>query len=123
MKRMLLLSSAIAILLAIATPARAESWIIGSGGDKILGTIQTISNQRYFVSCPAGIRVSLAKYQVRVIDAPNQHCHYPIHLDSVMPSDDSEDDSANQQAEKAERDHIRKILEAYGYKPPDSDLR
>jgi hypothetical protein len=123
MKRMLLFSVAIAILMAIPTPARAESWMIGSGGDKVLGTMQTIGNQRYFVSCPAGIRVSLAKFQVRVIDAPNQHCHYPISLNSAMSSDDSDVDSAEQQAEKAEREHIRKILEAYGYKPSDSDLR
>lgn len=123
MKRMRLLTSAIAILLAIPTLARAESWIIGSGGDKVLGTTQRIGNQTYFVSCPAGIRVSLAKFQVRVIDAPNQHCHYPISLDSAMSSDDSDNDSASQQAEKAERDHIRKILADYGYKPSDSDLR
>jgi hypothetical protein len=123
MKRMLLFTSAIAILLAITTPARAESWMIGSGGDKVLGTMQRIGNQTYFVSCPAGIRVSLAQFQVRVIDAPNQHCHYPMHLDSAMSSDDSDDDSAARQAEKAERDHIRRILEAYGYKPSDADLR
>jgi hypothetical protein len=123
MKRMLLLSIAIAILLAIPTPAHGESWMIGAGSDKVLGTMQTIGNQRYFVSCPAGIRVSLAKFQVRVIDAPNQHCHYPAGVDSGMSTDDPGDDSASQQAEKAERDRIRKILEAYGYKPSDSDLR
>jgi hypothetical protein len=131
MKRMLL--SLIAIVLLLATPlaahaAAAEGFLVGKNGDRYAGRLVWKGNEKFFVYCDSGVKFSLTKFPMNVVDAPHGACPRQGHVDDAegdVPANSPEARKAEAEAEnarRAARAKIRKVLEASGYTVAESDL-
>jgi len=129
MKRMLLSLLAVVFLLATTTAASTpEGFLVGKNGDRYPGKVVWKGSEKFFEYCPSGVRFSLTKYPMNVVDAPRGACPSSAHLDEAdedIPANSPEARKAEAEAEKARqaaRRQIRKVLEERGYTVAEPDL-
>ncbi|MGD0893897.1 MAG: hypothetical protein ABR923_20435 [Terracidiphilus sp.] len=141
MKRMV--PALMAVVLVLGTPraafAAAEGYMVSKDGERYPGKFVWKGSEEFFVYCPSGRSFSLTKYPVRVVDAPDGACPHSLSLndarsdvladcsESANPEQCERDKAAAEakaeRVRKAEREKIRRMLEAYGYDVDETDIQ